>query len=76
MSDGLLVASMVTRPSNHGQPGWSLFADATACDVTAPSGLRIEVKTSAYVQSWKQSKLSAISFDIAPKRGWDAATNI
>ena len=46
-----------------------------ACDVTAPSGLRIEVKTSAYVQSWKQTKLSAISFDIAPKRAWDAATN-
>lgn len=46
-----------------------------ACDVTTPSGLRIEVKTSAYVQSWKQTKLSAISFDIAPKRAWDAATN-
>lgn len=47
-----------------------------ACDVTSPTGLRIEVKTSAYVQSWTQTKLSAVSFDIAPKRGWDAATNV
>lgn len=38
-------------------------------------GKKIEVKASAYVQSWPQKQLSAISFDIAPKKGWDAATN-
>lgn len=46
-----------------------------AYDVVTSSGLKVEVKTSAYLQTWKQEKLSAISFDIAPKRGWDAATN-
>ncbi len=35
----------------------------------------IEVKTSAYVQSWPQVKLSKIVFDIAKKQGWDASTN-
>ena len=47
-----------------------------ACDVRTAGGLKVEVKSSGYIQSWKQHRLSAISFDIAPKRGWDAATNI
>ena len=34
-----------------------------------------EVKSAAYLQSWKQEKVSAISFDIAQKRPWDAETN-
>lgn len=46
-----------------------------ACDVVTRDGTRIEVKSSAYVQSWKQAKLSTISFDIGMKRGWDAVTN-
>jgi len=47
-----------------------------AHDVVTPGGVKIEVKTSAYVQTWKQDKLSTIRFDIARKRAWDAATNI
>lgn len=36
----------------------------------------IEVKSSAYLQSWdQQGKLSKITFDIAPKKGWDAEKN-
>ena len=46
-----------------------------AFDVTTPSGVRIEVKSAAYVQSWHQDKPSNISFDIAPKKSWDAETN-
>ena len=38
--------------------------------------IRIEVKSAAYLQSWKQEELSSISFDIAPKRSWDAKTNV
>lgn len=44
------------------------------CDLTW-RGKLIEVKASAYVQSWHQKKLSTISFDIGAKRGWEAATN-
>ena len=36
---------------------------------------KIEVKSSAYLQSWHQTKLSTIRFDIAPKIAWDATTN-
>jgi hypothetical protein len=46
-----------------------------ACDVRTTAGLRVEVKSAAYLQSWHQRALSAISFDIAMKRAWDAQTN-
>lgn len=41
-----------------------------------PERYRVEVKSAAYLQSWSQQKLSLISFDIAAKHGWDAATNV
>lgn len=45
------------------------------CDVVMPSGKKIEVKSAAYIQSWAQRRLSAISFDIAPRKsGWNAET--
>ena len=37
--------------------------------------ISIEVKSAAYVQSWKQDKLSSIRFDISKKKSWDAETN-
>ncbi len=36
--------------------------------------VKIEVKSSARVQSWKQKTLSPIEFNIAPTRGWNAET--
>ncbi len=44
-------------------------------DLVTSEGVSIEVKSSAYLQSWAQQKPSTIAFDIAPKTGWDAATN-
>lgn len=37
---------------------------------------KIEVKSSAYVQSWQQRKPSLIKFDIGKKRGWDSEENV
>jgi hypothetical protein len=37
-------------------------------------GKRIEVKASAYLQSWPQKTRSRIGFDIRPKISWDAET--
>jgi len=45
-----------------------------ATDVSL-SGKKIEVKSSAYVQSWAQEKESKIIFDISKKKAWDAETN-
>lgn len=44
-------------------------------DLRTPSGLKIEVKSAAYLQSWQQSNLSKIIFDIAPKKSWHSETN-
>jgi hypothetical protein len=38
--------------------------------------IKIEVKTSAYIQSWEQKWISKIQFDIAPRtKSWDSMTN-
>jgi len=39
-------------------------------------GRSIEVKASAYLQSWHQEHPSIIKFDIAKKRAWDPETNV
>jgi hypothetical protein len=46
-----------------------------AYDLRTPDGIKIEVKSAAYLQSWKQNQLSKIYFDIRPTYGWDATTN-
>ena len=49
--------------------------DWDSFDLITKNGIRIEVKSSAYIQSWKQNSFSKITFDIAPKLAWDANTN-
>jgi len=50
-------------------------AEWDAYDILTPSGVRIEVKSAAYLQSWFHKKLSNIIFSIRPTRSWDASTN-
>ena len=47
-----------------------------AYDLTTPEGVKIEVKSAAYLQSWYQERLSRISFLVAKTRTWDPATNL
>lgn len=44
-------------------------------DCITQEGIKIEVKTSAYIQSWGQHELSKIVFDVAPKKAWEAKSN-
>ena len=46
-----------------------------AYDLVTQGGVRIEVKSAAYVQSWQQSRLSKISFNVPKTLGWDRETN-
>lgn len=46
-----------------------------AYDLETENGVKIEIKSASYLQSWKQSELSRISFDIAPTKGWNRETN-
>ncbi len=44
---------------------WATF------DSTTPAGIRLEVKSASYVQSWAQDRLSSISFRIPETLAWD-----
>lgn len=44
-------------------------------DIETPTGIKIEVKSAAYVQSWVQKKHSSIQFSIRPTYGWDRESN-
>ena len=46
-----------------------------AYDLKTQTGISVEVKSAAYIQSWEQSKLSKISFSIRKSLGWDRETN-
>jgi len=47
-----------------------------AYDLKTETGMKIEVKSAAYLQSWFQRKLSTISFNIKPTLAWDYETNL
>lgn len=64
-----IVAKALDLPTDSVRVEWD------KCDLTTPSGLRLEVKSAAYLQSWAQSRPSKVSFLVKPRRGWDAGTN-
>jgi hypothetical protein len=49
--------------------GWDNY------DVLTSSGIRIEVKTSVYLQSWAQATHSRLNFGRVAARAWDENTN-
>ena len=42
--------------------------------MTSADGTRIEVKSAGYLQAWRQVRLSAPAFRVAPAYSWDAKT--
>lgn len=46
-----------------------------AFDILMTDGMKIEVKSAAYLQSWAHVNLSKISFKISPTYSWDSQTN-
>jgi hypothetical protein len=43
-------------------------------DLHTDNGIRIEVKSAAYLQAWPQKQLSSISFIVTKSRTWDPET--
>ena len=70
---GILAEYLVTHALGD---SYGVRAEWDPFDVTTESGIQIEVKSSAYIQSWHQEKLSRISFDVRPTLRWDADTNL
>ena len=49
--------------------------DWAAYDLETPSGIKVEVTSSAYLQSWHQTTISNPSFSIRKAREWSPETN-
>jgi hypothetical protein len=47
-----------------------------AYDLKTEGGIKIEVKSAAYIQCWNQKNFSTISFSIKATRHWGAETNM
>ena len=65
---GILAEYIVTSAigvSNGIRDQWDAY------DIETENGIRIEVKSCAYIQSWEQKKHSSIKFGIRPTRGED-----
>ena len=45
-------------------------------DLLSNEGIKIEVKASAYIQTWGQERLSDIRFGIQPTYAWNSETNV
>lgn len=65
-----IVGTAVKMDPKELSGGWDAF------DIKTAGGIKIEVKSSAYIQSWNQKKYSAISFSIKKTKYWDAADGV
>ncbi len=62
-----IVASALGLTQNN-RKEWDAY------DLITQDGIKIEVKSAAYLQSWNQKELSNISFNIKPTHAWNAET--
>lgn len=65
-----LVATALEGAPNGVRREWDAY------DLRLRDGTKIEVKSSAFLQAWKQKKPSRITFSVARRRAWDAETGI
>jgi hypothetical protein len=65
-----LVATATNIDITNVRNEWSAF------DLITPDGIKLEIKSAAYLQSWFQRALSVISFSTKLARHWDSETNI
>lgn len=60
-----VVGTAIGLDPNDLRDEWDAF------DLTSKEGCKIEVKSAAYIQSWKQNKYSTISFSIKKSKLWN-----
>ncbi|MBM3131772.1 MAG: hypothetical protein FJY85_11985 [Deltaproteobacteria bacterium] len=67
---GVLAEFLVARALGIGlseiRRSWDSY------DLTSPTGVKIEIKSAAFLQSWSQKGVSTISFNVQPRRAWDS----
>lgn len=69
---GVLAEYLVARALGASE---AVRAEWDSFDIMTENGIRVEVKSSAYLQSWNQKQLSRIVFSTRPTHAWDAETN-
>lgn len=70
---GIVAEYLVARALDADPEG--VRDEWAAYDLRTKDGVRIEVKSAAYLQSWYQGKLSRVSFVVPKTRAWDPSTN-
>lgn len=63
-----LVARALGSPASEVRDPWSAF------DLLTADGIRIEVKSAAYLQAWTQKRLSRIEFSAPQTQAWNPDT--
>ncbi len=63
------IVSCALGITNTGRVEWDAF------DHKMPNGTTLEIKSSAYLQSWQQKAPSKIKFGIQPTRAWSEVTS-
>jgi hypothetical protein len=64
-----IVATATNIDTTKCREEWNAF------DLETPGGIKLEIKSAAYLQSWFQRTLSKISFSTKPALYWDSLTN-
>ncbi len=71
---GMLAEFIVARALGDQVTG--VRSEWDAYDLETEDGIKIEVKSSAYLQSWHQEKLSQVSFGILKTKYWSPDTGL
>lgn len=64
-----IVGSAIGLNPENSRDEWDAY------DLITEEGIKIEVKSAAYIQSWNQKRFSKISFSIKPARSWETGTS-
>lgn len=70
---GIIAEYIVARALGLAEKG--VRDEWAPVDLETSSGIKVEVKSSAFVQSWHQKRLSSVTIKTPKTRAWDADTN-
>ena len=68
-------AEFIVLEAMNNQSGTNFRVSMDAYDLLSPDGIRVEVKSSAYIQAWESEHPARISFRIAPAKSLDSSGN-
>ena len=70
-----IVLEAMNNQSGVTPPRTNFRVSMDAYDLLSPDGIRVEVKSSAYIQAWESEHPARISFRIAPAKSLDSSGN-